>query len=220
MRAACPKFLLASLALGILLPNAGCLLPPEDTTPMPAIWKFRDLESRSQNLIVFLPGRHYRRTFSERVLSDVIGPARSRGYRTIWAVGVSLGGFGAIMFERDHPGTWDGVVLIAPFAGDQKDVLQRIHDAPSLQAVSFSPGRTDDDYTENFWHWLQQYQRNPAFPILLGYGEQDRMQADQAIIAGILPAGTVVTIPGKHEWSVWRELWEALALQIRIMEDQ
>lgn len=229
---------------GFLLLPGGCIIPPEDKTPMPVMWKTMEPASRSENLVVFIPGRrdkpqdfldkgfvdalwsagveadvalpdahlgyYYRRTFSERFLADVIELARDRGYREIWAVGVSLGGFGALMFERDHPGTWNGVVLVAPFAGDHEAVLRQIREAPNLQAVHFSQNTTDDDYTENFWNWLQDYQRHPSFPIFLGYGEQDRMQVEQALIAEILPQDSVVAIPGKHEWSTWKQLWDKM----------
>lgn len=137
-------------------------------------------------------------------------PARAMGYREIWAVGVSLGAFGAVMFERDHPGTWTGLVLIAPFAGDQDDVLETIHSASSLQDVSFPEDRNDDNYTENFWNWLQAYQGDPYIPIYLGYGEQDRMQAEQAQIAAILPKERTVTMEGTHIWEVWEKLWARL----------
>ena len=155
-------------------------------------------------------GYYYERNFSERFNEDIINEARSRGYKSIWAVGVSLGGFGAVMFERDHPGTWDGIVLVAPFTGDQRSVLKKIRSAPSLKAVEFAPHRTNDEYTANFWERFQTYLQDPEFPIILGYGAEDRMAIDQSMLARELNQQHVVLVPGGHNWHAWKQLWSRL----------
>jgi pimeloyl-ACP methyl ester carboxylesterase len=155
-------------------------------------------------------GYYYKRSFPKRFREDVIEPAIAKGYQRIWAVGISLGSFGALMFERDYPGTWEGVVLLAPFTGDDPAVLQRVHKAPSLAEVDFGNDATDDDYTEQFWAWLQAYQDSAGFPIFLGYGDQDRMRREHEVISSILPDSAVFTTSGKHVWPVWKGLWREM----------
>src|ERR1700675_1507165 len=52
-----------------------------------------------------------------RLHDEVVAPALRAGYRRVWLAGVSLGGIGALLYEREHPGTLTGVVLFAPFLG-------------------------------------------------------------------------------------------------------
>lgn len=160
-------------------------------------------------------GYYYKRTFLERLNEDVLLPAREMGYEHIWVVGVSLGGLGAVLTEFDQPGTWDGIVLMAPFPGDKKAVFDTIRKAPNLSEVVFETDDLDDDYTAKFWIWMQQYQANPRIPLLLGYGQQDGMEAEQALIVEILPDGRVWVIPGGHNWTVWQALWHEMLPAIR-----
>ena len=44
---------------------------------------------------------------------EVVGPARARGYRRIWFLGVSLGAMGCLLFAREHPDLLEGVILVA-----------------------------------------------------------------------------------------------------------
>lgn len=53
----------------------------------------------------------------ERLEKDVIGPARSRGYRSIWLAGISLGGAGALGYSYARPGEITGIVALAPYTG-------------------------------------------------------------------------------------------------------
>lgn len=155
-------------------------------------------------------GYYYRRTFTNRLEADIMAVAREKGYREIWAVGVSLGGLGAVLYERDRPGAWSGIVLLAPFPGDQKEVLNRVLSAASIEEIEFSEPLSEDEYTARFWSWLQAYKENPGFPILLAYGEQDRMEKEQSAIARVLPEEWVFTQPGGHDWKAWRRLWKTL----------
>src|SRR6266550_1965963 len=49
-------------------------------------------------------GYYLRRIVIERLRTDVIGPARATGgYKKIWLAGISLGGFGALLYASEHP---------------------------------------------------------------------------------------------------------------------
>src|ERR1051326_7408565 len=57
--------------------------------------------------------------FVQRLYDEVIQPARDRGYSEIYLAGASLGGMGVVLYEREHPGELSGLVLLAPFMGDE-----------------------------------------------------------------------------------------------------
>lgn len=57
-------------------------------------------------------------SIGERLDADVIAPMRARGYRSIWLVGISLGGAGALVYAARRPGEIAGVVALAPYLGD------------------------------------------------------------------------------------------------------
>ena len=65
-------------------------------------------------------GYFYDRSVLTRLREDVIAPARAQGYRRIWLVGISLGGFGALAYATRHSAGADGasgvdgVVALAP----------------------------------------------------------------------------------------------------------
>ena len=155
-------------------------------------------------------GYYYERIFDDRLMQDIINPLKEKGYKEIWAVGVSLGGFGAVMFERDHPDSWDGIIMIAPFIGDQDDVLKQVRESEGIDAGKFAQNLTDDDYTARFWQWIQSYGRRPSFPIYIGLGTDDRMYEEQVRLLDAMDADRVIQIPGGHNWKVWETIWQQL----------
>ena len=48
------------------------------------------------------------------------------GYGEIWLVGVSMGGLGAFFHERAYPAQVTGLILLAPFVGDDRKLLAEI----------------------------------------------------------------------------------------------
>jgi pimeloyl-ACP methyl ester carboxylesterase len=63
-------------------------------------------------------GYYNNRSIVERLEADVLAPARAQGYKSIWLVGISLGGFGALIHEDMRPGGVAGIVLLAPYLGE------------------------------------------------------------------------------------------------------
>ena len=56
-------------------------------------------------------------TLLERLRDDVIVPAQRDGYRRIWLVGISLGGFASLGSLMRQPDSIEGVLAIAPYVG-------------------------------------------------------------------------------------------------------
>ena len=104
----------------------------------------------------------------ERLLQDVIGPARESGYKDIWLVGTSLGGLGAAAFCSDHEEAIAGLVLLAPYLGPPEEIA-RISSAGGL--AQWKPAEDGDVY-ERLWSWLKGYSDGRTRPeLILAFGE-------------------------------------------------
>lgn len=175
-------------------------------------------------------GYYMEGTIFKRLKEDIIEPAKARGYKRIWLIGNSLGGFGSISYARQYPGDITGVVLLGPFLGDKK-ICQEIKDAGGLQ--SWEPGDIPDNSKEgwekqlwkwmkdarqqqNFWHWVKNCEEENSCPsrIYLGYGKNDRFSYGQKLLAEGLPQENVFAIDGGHNWSTWKKLWNIILEEI------
>ncbi len=140
---------------------------------------------------------YFKRTVIARVREDVV--ARRPGKRH-WIVGVSMGGLGALLYEKTHPGEVEGIVLLAPYLGDGK-VIAEIRAAGGLR--SWEPGPiAESDFQRELWLWIKGGGLDRV-PVYIGWGSGDRFADANALLAELFPAERVVTRPGGHTWSVW-----------------
>ncbi len=142
-----------------------------------------------------------------RLYEDVIAPARARGVERIVLAGISLGGLGAALYARDRPGEIDGLVLLAPYLGDKK-VLDEIEKAGGPRAWR-PAGTLEERDLRRLWVWLEGYGDPDAQrpPLLLGFGDSDRLRRGHRMLAGLLPPEQVLHTRGGHTWSAWLRLW-------------
>src|SRR5882762_4193036 len=49
-----------------------------------------------------------------RLHEEIVGQALRGSYARVWLVGASMGGVGALLYEREYPGELTGLVLFAP----------------------------------------------------------------------------------------------------------
>jgi len=160
-------------------------------------------------------GYYSERSIIDRLHADVIAQAEAAGYRHVWLVGISVGGYGALIHSvAPPPGTIagvEGIVVIAPYLGDRR-VSTSIEAAGGLAkwpapAVPLPPN--EDDQT--VWRWLQGYTTGADRPALfMGYGLSDRFEFSDRLLAAALPPERVFTAPGGHDWPVWNALWDRL----------
>lgn len=159
-------------------------------------------------------GFYTRGIFSERLSRDVVRRRVLRGYKELWVVGPSLGGFGSLLYARQRPvGEVTGVFALAPFLGTDGELFDSIKRAGGL-AHWQAPPKTEpneDTYAPELWRWLQaviaEREQGPA--LYLGYGRDDRMAESGSLLAAALPEDHVFTGTGGHKWRVWRELFRA-----------
>ena len=144
----------------------------------------------------------------ERLHSEVIAPARAQGYARVWLGGISLGGYGSLLFAREHAKMIDGLFTMAPFLG-RRDLPAAIVRAGGLAAWNGQLPDADAHDLE-LWRWLRGYVSSPQDrpPLYLGYGDTDRFALSHRLLAAVLPPERVLVTPGGHEWAPWLHLWE------------
>lgn len=149
-------------------------------------------------------------SIADRLEREIIGPARSIGYREIWIVGVSMGGLGAFFHERAYPGEVNGLILLAPFVGDDHALFREM-DATG-GAVSWAgsqppvaAGLQKSEFQRELWRFLGRvrFDRRLQLETWMAYGEADRLLPGIERLKGLLPAGQVFSLPGGHTWEVW-----------------
>jgi len=105
-----------SETLLVFLP--GAYLKPDEFEREGFINAVRERHLAADSLLVDADvSYYYDQTLSERLHADVIEPQRAKGYKSIWLVGISIGGFGALIHELSRPGSVDGIVALAPYLG-------------------------------------------------------------------------------------------------------
>jgi pimeloyl-ACP methyl ester carboxylesterase len=158
-------------------------------------------------------GYYMRGTLRARLSEDVIGPARARGYRSIWVGGISMGGLGALWYAEQRPADVAGVLAIAPFLGDD-DVIDEIEHAGGVATWTPAKPIEPDDYQRRIWLWLQGCSRRPGTcpRVYLGFGKNDRFVRAHRLLAAVLPSEQVLQVEGGHDWPPWQTLFaQALA---------
>jgi pimeloyl-ACP methyl ester carboxylesterase len=143
-----------------------------------------------------------------RLKEDVIDPARARGYRKIWLVGVSMGGLGALLYLMEWPEDIAGVYLISPFLGSQF-FLEEMESAGGVRKWDPGPYKTEDDWQRMLWHWMKTtIADNPDKIVYLGYGTEDPFKSSPQLLAALLPPNRVYTIEGGHDYQTAKALWK------------
>lgn len=173
----------------------------------------RAVRERRLPLDLYLPDAHTDYYTAQKIrpylLHEVIRPARARGYRSIWLGGISLGGYGSLLFAKQHGQLLDGVFVLAPFLG-RRDLPAAIGSCGGLQHWDGQLAGADAEDLA-LWRWLRarsQTSRAAPMPLWLGYGEHDRFAPGHRLLAAALPPARVACLPGGHDWTTWQRLWE------------
>jgi len=186
-------------ALMILLPGIG-----DDQTAFYKHGFVADVQQLWPTMEIAAVNGHFayyqNRSIVDRLVSDVVTPARQRGIERFYFAGISLGGFGSLLYQRDTDDDLAGIILLAPYLGEETNYQYLL-----------SGGAPPDPLTEdNIWPWLQKLPPEVRQRIYLGYGAQDKFAEANALLAKWLPEQNVSVIPGKHNWKTWRPLWQNL----------
>jgi pimeloyl-ACP methyl ester carboxylesterase len=169
---------------------------------------FVDAASEPFDVLVADPqiSNYFNGTFVERLRIDVIEPAQARGYDEIWLVGVSIGGYGALLYAGAFPSDIRGVVLLAPYLGGRR--LQRaIAAAGGLEPWAAAARPT---LFGEAWLAFNTLTRHRDSTIVLGFGGDDKLAATYAPLLAALPQSRVYTVDGGHAWTTWTPLWHEI----------
>lgn len=147
-----------------------------------------------------------------RLHAEVIAPALQSGYRRLWLGGISIGGFGSLLYRSRHEGV-EGLLLLAPYLGS-RPVVNEVLRAGGLDGWEPAPG-TPSDHERELLVWLKRRFRRGDLQhcTLLGYGAEDRFAPSIELLANALPERQVVRGRGGHDWATWGRLWTALVEQ-------
>ena len=143
----------------------------------------------------------------EALHAEVVQPARAQGYRSVWLAGISMGAFSALYYAAQHAQDIAGLCLLAPYPGTG-DVLAEIRAAGGAAAWCQQPGSALDERA--WWRWLGRESLKAQWdtPVYFGTGSADRFLKGQRLLADLLPEDRVSVLPGTHQWSTWKALWE------------
>ena len=83
------------------------------------------LHAAHYNIDVVAVNAHFKyyeaRNLVEQLHQHVVLPALAQGYQRIHFAGVSLGGFGVLLYQREHPELVTSAILLAPYLGEDVD---------------------------------------------------------------------------------------------------
>lgn len=143
----------------------------------------------------------------ERVHTDVVAPARAKGYQQTWVMGMSMGGLGTLLYSHEHAADVNGVLLLAPYLGD-RSLSEEIRAAGGLLTWQgpVKNAITSQTYQRQVWRWLQAVTANTEQGpnVYLGWGTEDRLGESASLLAAALPQGHVIKVPGAHKWTSWK----------------
>lgn len=164
-------------------------------------WPDADVILTGLTMPFYLQGRA-----AQRLHAEVIAPARERHYEQVWLAGISLGGMGALMYDRLYPGRIDGLLLISPYLGD-KPIYREIEAAGGL--ARWQPGPVQpfgpNTYQRELWRSIKLWSDNPAraHSVWVAYGDKERFRDRIALLATQLPPEHVFKLHGHHNWTMW-----------------
>ena len=163
-------------------------------------------------------GYYLSKTLPERFAEDVLSEIELQGYKEVWIGGISLGGLGALLLDREFPETFDQLLLLAPFLGSDRALLKSLettgleHWQPPADEVPA------DDFEYALWAHLKAVcmTSDADARLWLAFGERDRMRRWHRVLAATLPEERVFTDEeGKHLWTTWTPLWKQMLEPLR-----
>jgi pimeloyl-ACP methyl ester carboxylesterase len=142
-----------------------------------------------------------------RLREEIVQPSLRKGYARIWLAGASLGGMGALLYEREHPGELEGIALFAPFLGNGS-LLDEIRTAGGPRKWDPGPLPAEmnaDNFQRQVWKMIKGWADRPelARRVWLACGTSDHLIDDVRLLAPEVPEGHYLELSGGHTWGLW-----------------
>lgn len=158
---------------------------------------------------------------AQRLHDEVITRYRKPG-QSLWLAGISLGGMGALLYDRQFPDDAAGMLLMSPYLGDNA-IRERIRDAGGLAHWNAGPRQQidSDNFQHQLWRYLQQWRNRPqrTNTVWLAYGADERFRKPIELITPMLSPDHVIMLPGRHNWKLWNRAFPALMKRAATRED-
>ena len=163
------------------------------------------------------PSLYLGKRIVEVLKTEVITPAKHKGYEDIYLAGTSLGGHGALLYATAYPKDVSAVVLFAPFVSGYPPT-DLVEESGGLKKWDENCPFTEWTYACNMWRAIKKYGADPdqRKGIFLAYGTEDRFAKECGILAGFLLPGNVYTTSGGHDWLTWEKLWMAMFEDLKV----
>ena len=142
------------------------------------------------------------------LLATIAEARRDFRPKHVWLAGISLGCQALLRCIRTQPDLAQGLILITPYLAST-GLIAEIARAGGLRNWSAANrGRTEPERALLTWLALTPLSTLPR--IFVGRAAADRFAMTATLMADILPADHVVTVPGAHDWASWRALWHLI----------
>lgn len=189
------------------------LLPPalssiDDFYDWGFVSAVRQRHLRVDLLLADVTAQHmFDKSIVSALATEILEPARTHGYGSIWLAGISMGAFNALYCASSHADQLAGLYLMAPYPGTM-DVLTEIRVAGGAASWCQEPGSDQDERT--WWRWLgeESLKGQWSTPVYFATGRADRFLSGQRLLADLLPQEHVRMLCGDHNWPTWRSLWD------------
>jgi pimeloyl-ACP methyl ester carboxylesterase len=165
------------------------------------------------------PSLYLGKRIVEVLKSEVITPAKQKGYEAIYLVGTSLGGHGALLYATEYPKDVNAVVLFAPFVTGYPPT-DLVEEPGGLKQWDEKCPFTEWTYACNMWRAVKKYGSDPDHrqDIYLAYGTEDGFAKECGILAEFLPPENVYTTSGGHDWLTWEKLWLTMFDDLKVRQ--
>lgn len=210
--------------LVVILPGRGDDLASLSKRGMAKIiqqaWPHTDVELTGLTMGYYTAGNAI-----QRLHDEVIEPARQRGYKQVWLLGISLGGLGTLLYDRQYPDQVDGMILLSPYLGEDAIHKQIVASGGLAHWRPLSTAANSDDNWQlkqvQLWTFLHSWTTHPSRVdhVWLGYGDHDRLRGGIDLLAPTLPQNHVLLLPGGHNWKVWKPATRELLRKIAMRHD-
>jgi hypothetical protein len=166
-------------------------------------------------------GYYFDGSVADRLHREIVKPARDVRYQEIWLVGISMGGLGAFFHERTHPGKITGLILLAPFVGEDRNLFTEIDAAGG--AAAWAAAQPDGVVSENkatyqrdLWLFLGRLPRGreARLQIWVAYGDRDRLLPGIERLRALIPPERAFRLTGGHTWTVWTAGFDRILAKI------
>ena len=165
------------------------------------------------------------RTLLQRIDSDVMPKIKEWQYQTIWLLGNSMGGLGALLYANENPDVINGIILLGPYLGDEP-IIEEITVPGGLlkwkpaDLLKWTPSDIMSDYYQrDIWVYLKKCVQDDSkkYPnIFLLAGRDDRFHSSHQLLASAMAPSHVFWAEGGHDWNAWRSSFNAFATQTNL----